>query len=89
MHLRRGGPERGPGEGAKPLIHFHCVLHEKNGGGGGGVQIECKNMYIISGRPLIISCNQCVLSHNENSPLSKPPIVGAVPMALSCQGLCQ
>ena len=41
------------GEGVKSPIHFHCVLHaEKKGRGGGeGVQIPCKNAYVLKGRP--------------------------------------
>ena len=44
--------------GVKPpiAIHFHCVLHAKKGGGGGrGIQIACKIVYVLNGRPLILS----------------------------------
>ena len=52
LHKHRGLPlityaPRGLG-GSKPPIHFHCVLHAKRGG---GVQIACKNAYVINGRP--------------------------------------
>ena len=42
------------GRGAvKSPIHFYCVFHQKKKkvGGGGGVQIACKNAYVINGRP--------------------------------------
>ena len=47
VHMHRGG---GGGEGFKPPIHFHCVLHAKRGRGG-GVQKACKIAYILNGRP--------------------------------------
>ena len=39
---------RGRG-GIKSPIHFHCVLHAKQGGG--GVQITCKIAYVLNGKP--------------------------------------
>ena len=39
---------RGGGEGFKPPIHFHCVLHAKRGR---GVQKACKTAYVLNGRP--------------------------------------
>ena len=37
------------GGGGKPPIHLYCVLHTKRGE---GVQIACKIVYVINGRPL-------------------------------------
>ena len=45
---------RGGGE-VKPPIHFYCVLHAK--WGGEGVQIACKIVYVINGRPLTLFKN--------------------------------
>ena len=33
----------------KSLIHFHCVLHAKRGGGE-GVKIACKITYVLNER---------------------------------------
>ena len=45
-------PRGREGGGVKPPIHFYCVLYAKRGE---GVQIACKNAYVINGRPLIDS----------------------------------
>ena len=37
------------GGGVKAPIHLYCVLHIKRGE---GVQIACKIVYVINGRPL-------------------------------------
>ena len=39
------------GAGVKPPIHFYCVLHAKEKGGGQEIQKACKNWYVINGRP--------------------------------------